>query len=81
MSKRTNKFILTRSQIKNREVRKTLIISVAFMAFHLAEDFIWVTLGRFTTLSLPAIIAAIIVMGLFGGLFFRIPGVKRFLGS
>ena len=81
MSKRTNKFILTRSQIKNREVRKTLIISVAFMAFHLLEDFIWVTLGRFTTLSLPAIIAAIIVMGLFGGLFFRIPGVKRFLGS
>ena len=81
MSKRANKFILTRSQIKNREVRKTLIISGAFMAFHLIEDFIWVTLGRFTNLSLPIIITAIVILGLFGGLLFRIPKVKRYLGS
>ena len=51
------------------------------MSFHLVEDFIWVTLGRFTTLSLPTIIIAIVIMGLFGGLFFRLPGVKRFLGN
>ena len=75
------KYILTQKQRKNREVRKTLIISVAFMCFHLVEDFLWVTLGRFTNLSLPIIITAIVIMGLFGGMFFRIPKVKRFLGS
>lgn len=75
------KYILTQKQRKRREVRKTLIISAAFMSFHLVEDFLWVTLGRFTTLSLPIIIAAIIIMGLFGGMFFRLPKVKRFLGS
>ena len=75
------KYILTLKQRKRREVRKTLIISTAFMCFHLVEDFLWVTLGRFTTLSLPIIIAAIIIMGLFGGMFFRIPKVKQFLGS
>ena len=75
------KYILTQKQRKNREVRKTLIISVAFMCFHLVEDFLWVTLGRFTNLSLPIIIIAIVIMGLFGGMFFRIPKVKRFLGS
>ncbi len=62
-------------------VRKTLIISVCFTLFHLVEDFIWVTLGRYTTLSLPIIVIAIVIMGLFGGLFFRIPGVRRFIGS
>ena len=51
------------------------------MCFHLVEDFLWVTLGRFTTLSLPIIITAIVIMGLFGGMFFRIPKVKQFLGS
>ena len=75
------KYILTLKQRKNREVRKTLIISGAFMCFHLVEDFLWVTLGRFTTLSLPIIITAIVIMGLFGGMFFRIPKVKQFLGS
>ena len=75
------KYVLTQKQRKNREVRKTLIISVAFMCFHLVEDFLWVTLGRFTNLSLPIIITAIVIMGLFGGMFFRIPKVKRFLGS
>lgn len=62
-------------------VRKTLIISVCFTLFHLVEDFIWVTLGRYTTLSLPLIVIAIVIMGLFGGLFFRIPGVRRFLAN
>ena len=75
------KYILTLKQRKRREVRKTLIISTAFMCFHLVEDFLWVTLGRFTTLSLPLIITAIVIMGLFGGMFFRIPKVKQFLGS
>ena len=75
------KYILTLKQRKRREVRKTLIISTAFMCFHLVEDFLWVTLGRFTTLSLPIIITAIVIMGLFGGMFFRIPKVKQFLGS
>jgi len=75
------KYILTLKQRKRREVRKTLIISTAFMCFHLVEDFLWVTLGRFTTLSLPIIITAIVIMGLFGGMFFRIPKIKRFLGS
>ena len=75
------RYIKTLKQRKNREVRKTLIISVAFMCFHLVEDFLWVTLGRFTNLSLPIIITAIVIMGLFGGMFFRIPKVKRFLGS
>lgn len=75
------KYILTLKQQKRREVRKTFIISIAFMGFHLVEDFLWVTLGRFTTLSLPIIITAIVIMGIFGGLFFRIPKVKRFLGS
>lgn len=75
------KYVTTLKQRKNREVRKTLIISVAFMCFHLVEDFLWVTLGRFTNLSLPIIITAIVIMGLFGGMFFRIPKVKRFLGS
>ena len=62
-------------------VKKTLIISVCFTLFHLVEDFIWGTLGRYTTLSLPIIVIAIVIMGLFGGLFFRIPGVRRFIGS
>ena len=62
-------------------VRKTLIISVCVTLFHLVEDFIWVTLGRYTTLSLPLIVIAIVIMGLFGGLFFRIPGVRRFLAN
>ena len=62
-------------------VKKTLVISVCFMLFHLVEDFMWVTLGRYTDLSLPIIVTAIVIMGLFGGLFFRIPGVKRFLSS
>ena len=75
------KYILTLKQQKRREVRKTFIISIAFMGFHLVEDFLWVTLGRFTTLSLPIIITAIVIMEIFGGLFFRIPKVKRFLGS
>ena len=75
------KYILTLKQRKRREVRKTLIISTAFMCFHLVEDFLWVTLGRFTTLSLPIIITAIVIMGLFGGMFFRIPKIKQFLGS
>ena len=75
------KYILTIKQRKRREVRKTLIISTAFMCFHLVEDFLWVTLGRYTTLSLPLIITAIVIMGLFGGMFFRIPKVKQFLGS
>jgi len=75
------KYILTIKQRKRREVRKTLIISTAFMCFHLVEDFLWVTLGRYTTLSLPLIIMAIVIMGLFGGMFFRIPKVKQFLGS
>ena len=75
------KYILTLKQRKRREVRKTLIISTAFMCFHLVEDFLWVTLGRFTTLSLPLIITAIVIMGLFGGMLFRIPKVKQFLGS
>jgi len=75
------KYILTQKQRKNREVRKTLVISVAFMGFHLVEDFLWVTLGRFTNLSLPVIIIAIVILGLFGGLLFRIPKVKRYLGS
>jgi len=75
------KYILTQKQRKNREVRKTLVISVAFMGFHLVEDFLWVTLERFTNLSLPVIIIAIVILGLFGGLLFRIPKVKRYLGS
>ena len=75
------KYVLTQKQRKNREVRKTLVISVAFMGFHLVEDFLWVTLGRFTNLSLPVIIIAIVILGLFGGLLFRIPKVKRYLGS
>lgn len=62
-------------------VRKTLIISVCFTLFHLVEDFIWVTLGRYTTLSLPVIVIAIVIMGLLGGLFFRIPGIRRFLST
>ena len=62
-------------------VKKTLIISVCFTLFHLVEDFIWVTLGRYTTLSLQLIVIAIVIMGLFGGLFFRIPGVRRFLAN
>ena len=62
-------------------VKKTLVISVCFMLFHLVEDFMWVTLGRFTDLSLPIIVTAIVIMGLFGGLVFRIPGVKRFLST
>ena len=62
-------------------VKKTLIISICFTLFHLIEDFIWVTLGRYTTLSLPIIIFAIVIMGLLGGLFFRIPKVRQFLGS
>ncbi len=62
-------------------VRKTLIISVCFTLFHLVEDFIWVTLGRYTTLSLPVIVLAIVIMGLFGGLFFRIPSIRRFLST
>ena len=62
-------------------MKKTLIISIAFGAFHLVEDFMWVTLGRFTDLSLPIIVTAIVIMGLFGGLFFRLPGVKRFLST
>ena len=75
------KYVLTQKQRKNREVRKTLVISAAFMGFHLVEDFLWVTLGRFTNLSLPVIIIAIVILGLFGGLLFRIPKVKRYLGS
>jgi hypothetical protein len=75
------KYVLTRKQRKNREIRKTLIISGAFMGFHLIEDFLWVTLGRFTTLSIPIIVLAIVIMGLFGGMFFRIPKIKQFLGS
>lgn len=51
-------------------VKKTLVISVCFMLFHLVEDFMWVTLGRYTDLSLPIIVTAIVIMGLFGGLFF-----------
>ena len=62
-------------------MKKTLIISVAFGLFHLIEDFMWVTLGRYTDLSLPVIIAAIACLGLAGGLFFRIPAIKKFLGS
>ena len=62
-------------------VKKTLVISVCFMLFHLVEDFMWVTLGRFTDLSLPIIVTAIVIMGLFGGLVFRIPGVRRFLST
>ena len=62
-------------------MKKTLNISIAFGAFHLVEDFMWVTLGRYTDLSLPVIITAIVFLGLAGGLFFRIPAVKRFLGS
>lgn len=31
-------------------VKKTLVISVCFMLFHLVEDFMWVTLGRYTDL-------------------------------
>ena len=62
-------------------MKKTLIISIAFGAFHLVEDFMWVTLGRYTDLSLPIIVTAIVIMGLFGGLFFRIPRVKRFLST
>ena len=68
--------LLTKIGVKN-----TLIISVCFTLFHLVEDFIWVTLGRYTTLSLPLIVIAIVIMGLFGGLFFRIPGVRRFLAN
>ena len=62
-------------------MKKTVIIGVAFGAFHLVEDFMWVTLGRFTDLSLPIIISAIIFLGVCGGLFFQIPFFKRFIGS
>ena len=45
-------------------MKKTLIISIAFGAVHLVEDFMWVTLGRYTDLSLPVIITAIVFLGL-----------------
>ena len=57
------------------------IIALGFTLFHLIEDFCWVMLGRFTDLSIPIIISAIVFIGLLGVLFFQIPAVKRFISS
>ena len=59
---------------------KILIIASVFSSIHLIEDLIWLTLGRYTEIPFSWVFAAIVLMGILGGIAIRHPKAKRFLG-
>ena len=62
-------------------MKKVAVIATLITLFHLIEDLIWLTLGRYTDLPYWLVVLAIILMGFFGGLLVRHPKVKNFLGN
>ena len=59
---------------------KIFIVASIFILVHLVEDLIWLALGRYTDIPFSWVLAAIILMGILGGLAIRHPRAKRFLG-
>lgn len=62
-------------------MKKVVIIAILFTVFHLVEDMIWLTLGRYTDISYWMILLAIIGLGLLSGLIVRHKKIKEFLGK
>ena len=62
-------------------MKKVIIVAVFLTIIHLIEDLLWVFVGRYTDVSLWIVIAAIICMGIGGGLLVEHSKVKKFLGK
>ena len=59
---------------------KIAIIATIFTLFHLVEDLIWLTLGRYTDIPYWVVGVFIIIIGIMGGVLVRHPKAKKFLG-
>ena len=59
---------------------KIAIIATIFTLFHLVEDLIWLTIGRYTDIPYWAVFTIIIIIGIMGGVIVRHPKAKKFLG-
>ena len=59
---------------------KVFIVAAIITVVHLAEDLLWLTVGRFTNIPFWVVIIAIVTLGIIGGIIVRHPKAKRFLG-
>ena len=59
---------------------KVAILAIIFTLFHLIEDLIWLTIGRYTDIPYWAVFTIIIIIGIMGGVIVRHPKAKKFLG-
>ena len=59
---------------------KVAIIAITFTLFHLIEDLVWLTVGRYTSIPYWIVLVIIIGMGIMGAILVRHPKAKKFLG-
>ena len=59
---------------------KVAIIATIFTLFHLVEDLIWLTVGRYTSIPYWVVGILIVIIGIMGGVLVRHPKAKKFLG-
>tara|TARA_B100000749_G_C18270933_1_gene400308 strand:- start:521 stop:706 length:186 start_codon:yes stop_codon:yes gene_type:complete len=59
---------------------KVAIIATIFTLFHLVEDLIWLTVGRYTNIPYWVVGILIVIIGIMGGVLVRHPKAKKFLG-
>ena len=59
---------------------KVAILAIIFTLFHLIEDLIWLTIGRYTDIPYWVVFVIIIIIGITGGVLVRHPKAKKFLG-
>ena len=59
---------------------KVAILAIIFTLFHLIEDVIWLTIGRYTDIPYWAVFVIIVIIGIMGGVLVRHPKAKKFLG-
>jgi len=59
---------------------KVFIVAAVFTSFHLLEDLIWLTVGRYTDIPYRYFLVIIVLLGILSAIVVRHPKVKRFLG-
>ena len=67
--------------LKKIAMTKVLFVTAVFTSFHLIEDMIWLSLGRFTSIPYWIMVIVIILLGFSGGVILRHPIIRRFLGK
>ena len=66
---------------KKLTMTKVLIVTAVFTSFHLIEDMIWLSIGRFTDIPYWIMLIVILLLGLSGGIILRHPIIRKFLGK